>query len=165
MWQYCTYFRWDRLAHSHLPWRCDSRQVMPSLTSNPDWQECIGAFGDTCKYYIYFSDFQPLGRQSGSKISCIVSSCNGESTAGMAEVQQVVIQLYVLFEHFCHIHAICSSQPGKAWLGVNHTFAIGVNELKLMFSPNVCIQKYVPWLYMCRCSEWYVYIRPPFGEY
>ena len=39
---------------------------------------------------VEFGNFQPLGCQTGNKISCTVSLCNGESTAGTAEAQQVV---------------------------------------------------------------------------
>ena len=94
----------------------------------PDWQECTSAYGN--KHY--FGDFQALGCQSGSGILCAVSLYNGETTAGMTEAQQVLSPFYMPFERFCHIHAMRSCQPGKAWLSVNHAFAIGGNELNAL---------------------------------
>ena len=76
-----------------------------------------------------FWRFQVLGRQPGNKSSCTVSSCNRESTdRSIASI----LPFYVLFERFCHIHTIHSCQPGKAWLGVNHAFAKGANELNAL---------------------------------
>ena len=89
----------------------------------PDWLECTGAYGN--KHY--FGDFQVLGAQPGSEILC-----NGETTAGRTEAQQVLSPFYTPFERSCHIHAIHSCQPGKAWLSVNHTFAVGTNELNAL---------------------------------
>ena len=110
----------------------------------PDWQECTGAYGNEH----YFGDFQALGCQPGNEISCMVGSRNRESTAGTAETQQVFFLFYALFKRFCHIHAICSCQPGKAWLGVNHAFAVGANELNALTESmyTICTGAYeCPW--------------------
>ena len=94
---------------------------MPSHTFSY-WQERTGTYGD--KHY--FSNFQPLGYQSGKEISCTVSLY----ITGMAEAQ-VFSPFYVLFEHFCHItHNIFL--PTKTRLGVNHAFALGANELNFL---------------------------------
>ena len=84
-----------------------------------------GAYGNKC----YFSDFQVLGCQPGNEVLGAVSLCNGETTTGMTEVRQVLSPFNTLFEHICHIHAVHSYQPGKAWLGVNQAFVVGANEL------------------------------------
>ena len=119
------------LAHSRLSQRRELRDSRQLSHVFPDWQECTGAYGDKR----YFDNFKVLGCQPGNKISFTVSLRNGESTAETAESQQVFFPFYAPFECFYHIiHAIiCSCQSGKAaWLGMNHTFAKGANELNAL---------------------------------
>ena len=64
----------------------------------PDWQECTGHYGN--KHY--FGDFQVLGCQPGSEISCAVHLYNEEAIARTAEARQVVCKstFCTLFRQF-----------------------------------------------------------------
>ena len=94
----------------------------------PDWQECTGSYRCEC-----FGNFQLLGCQPGSKISYAVSLRNWESTAGMAETQQVIFLFYAvwaLLPYTCTCNVFLPTREGMTWC--ESPFVIGVNELNAL---------------------------------
>ena len=94
----------------------------------PDWQECTGAYGIKLMLFWRFSSARMPTWQWNLLYSKFTQR-REHSRSGRQNRSKYSFRSMHRLSASTTIH---SCQPGKAWLGVNHTFAKGANKLNTL---------------------------------
>ena len=122
-WHYYTYFRWERLAHSRLPRRCDSRHVTPSLVG----KNVFRAYGRSAQIACRMETVLAM------LLSFLLWSLHCISLLHIRFHRQIsILALEITEIAFIPMAPVHSCQSGKVWPGVTRTFVIGTNELNAL---------------------------------